>query len=95
MTLAVEEGSTFQVSKDTHTRKFGNELVILELSRGEYFSLDELGARIWNEVIAGQSVQHIVVGLVADYDEPADRLRADVILLLEDLVGRGLLVLRA
>jgi hypothetical protein len=92
MAKVAQDVSTFRASKDTHTRKFGDELVLLELSRGEYFSLDELGARIWDELVAGRSVGEVVEGLAADYDAPVERLRADLLTLLDDLLNRGLLV---
>jgi hypothetical protein len=94
MTLSVKEEATFRASKDAHTRKFGTELVILELSRGEYFSLDELGARIWQELVAGRSVREVLEALVPDYDEPANVLRADLLSLVEDLIQHGLLASR-
>ena len=42
-----------QVARDVHSRKFGEELVLLDLARGEYFSLDELGARIGRSLRQG------------------------------------------
>lgn len=83
----------FRSAPDVHSRAFGQELVLLDLARGEYFSLDELGARIWNETLAGRSLSAVVDLLVRDYDVHPDQLRADVLGLLNELVARGLLVL--
>jgi hypothetical protein len=92
MTTGMHEGLTFRVPVDVHTRRFGTELIILELSRGEYFSLDELGARIWEELVSGGSVGDVVERLAPDYDVVVDRLRADVRALAEELMMKGLLV---
>jgi hypothetical protein len=86
------DGRRFRVTGDVHTRTFGNDLIILELSKGEYFSLDELGARIWEGLVGGGSVRDVVERLAPDYDVGVDRFLADVCALAEELVKRGLLV---
>jgi hypothetical protein len=86
------DGVRFRVPTEVHTRRFGNELIILELSRGEYFSLDELGARIWEGFVAGESVGDVAERLAPEYDVVLDRLRADVGALAEELMRRGLLL---
>jgi hypothetical protein len=90
--VILDGASTFHVARDVHSRCFGEELVLLDLARGEYFSLDELGARIWGELAAGRSVEDAVEKLVAEYDVPRDRFQADLRALVGELVTRGLLV---
>jgi sulfur transfer complex TusBCD TusB component (DsrH family) len=75
-----------------HARLFDNELVILDLAKGEYFALDDLGARLWSGLEAGRSVEQLAQEIVAEYDVTLDRALADLVALGDDLVARGLLV---
>jgi Coenzyme PQQ synthesis protein D (PqqD) len=95
MSGGMEEATAFQVPEAVHTRRFGDELIILELSGGEYFSLDELGARIWEGLAAGRALGEVVEGIAPEYDVAPERFRTDAMSLAEELVRRRLLVARS
>jgi hypothetical protein len=80
------------VAADIHVRWFHEELVVLDVGRGEYFALDELGGRLWDELSRGSSLEEAVEKLAPGYDVEKDRLREDARTLLEDLLRRGLFV---
>jgi hypothetical protein len=75
-----------------HARLFDEELIILDLSKGEYFSLDPLGARLWAGLGAGRTVEQIAEEVVTEYDVPLEQAMADLVALGDELVDRGLLV---
>jgi sulfur transfer complex TusBCD TusB component (DsrH family) len=75
-----------------HARLFDNELVILDLAKGEYFALDDLGARLWSGLEAGRTVEQLAQEIVDEYDVTLDRALTDLVALGDDLVARGLLV---
>jgi hypothetical protein len=75
-----------------HTRLFDRELVILDLAKGEYFSLDAVGARLWSGLDAGQTVEQIAQEVVAEYEVTPEHAIADLVALGDDLVARGLMV---
>ena len=77
-----------------HSRLFDNELVILDLAKGEDFALDEVGARLWSGLEAGRTVEQIAREIALDYDVAPDRALADLTALSDDLVQRGLMVPR-
>jgi hypothetical protein len=81
----------FRVRSDVHARQFQDDLVVLDLAAGEYFSLDALGARVWGELSRGRSLGQVVDALAGDYDVEVSRLRADLVGFAEELVRRGLL----
>jgi hypothetical protein len=87
--------SRFTVPQDVHVRRFHEELVLLDLARGEYFTLDEVGARVWEGLDQGKSVAEVVAALVLDYDTDVLRLEHDVVALVDELLGRHLLVERS
>jgi len=82
----------FEVARDVHSRRFHDELVVLDLVHGEYFALDEVGSRVWEGLRDRQSVAHIVAALATVYDTDVARLEADVLAFVQELVRRHLVV---
>jgi hypothetical protein len=75
-----------------HARLFDEELVILDLAKGEYFSLDHVGARLWSGLEGGRTIGQIAQDVAAEYDVEYDRAVADLVALGDDLVAKGLMV---
>jgi hypothetical protein len=82
---------TFQIPKQVMTRQVGEELVLLELASGTYFGLDPVGARIWELLSEGHSVDDICATMQSEYDAAADVLMQDVLNLVETLTSKGLI----
>jgi hypothetical protein len=72
-------------------RAVGDEVVLLDLAAGEYFGLDAVGARVWELLDCGKSLEEVVTVLLDEFDVTEIQLRADVIALVCELVSRGLL----
>lgn len=75
---------------DQVSTKVGDEIVILGMQDGMYYGLDAVGARVWPMIEAPARVADIVSALVADFDVDAETCERDLLILLRDLVGRGL-----
>jgi hypothetical protein len=75
-----------------HVRAFDDELVVLDLAAGEYFALDAIGARLWQGLGAGNTVEDVAKAIVDDYDVSFERALADLLTLADELVARGLVV---
>ena len=71
------------------------ETVLLDRRRGKYFVLNETGGVIWRLVrrSGGATVGEMVAAVEAEFDAPAERVRADAVALLERL-RRDRLVVR-
>jgi coenzyme PQQ synthesis protein D (PqqD) len=69
----------------------GDSAVLLDPSGGEYFSLSEVGARIWELCDGSATVDEIVERIADEYDAPLDTIRADTTRLLDELAAEGLL----
>jgi hypothetical protein len=76
-----------------HARRFDGEIVILDLERGEYFSAGDVGASIWDGLVAGSSLEDVVTRIATEYDAERDRIMADALAFVEDLRSRGLVEL--
>lgn len=88
-------GSTVVVSPHQVSTSLGNEAVILGADAGQYFGLNEVGARIWELVQQPVQVSAICAALCAEYAVEAAECERDVIELLVELQGRGLLDVRS
>lgn len=81
-----------KVSSHCVYRELDGELVMLNLVSGRYFTLDEIGTRMWNLLIEGRSTEEVVEAILADYDSTPDQVSSDLSLLLEQLRANDLLI---
>lgn len=84
--------STPLVPPEVMARKVGDETVILDLASGNYFGLDSVGARIWQLISEGRNLEVVCEVLLNEYDVARDVAEQDVLQLVQELLGRGLLV---
>jgi hypothetical protein len=68
------------------------EMVLLDLSRETYFALNDVGARMWTLLTAGQSVDATAASLVEEYDVPVDVLEADINRFRSEILDLGFAV---
>ena len=66
-------------------------LVVFHLESGEYYSLDDVGSRIWELCDGSRSLSEITDVLCAEFDAPWVSVHADVIELACNLEKEGLL----
>jgi hypothetical protein len=67
-------------------------VVIMKLSDGSYFQLNEVGARIWNELVDPVDVDSLVARLLDAYDIDEPTCRAEVDTWLQKMQELGLVV---
>jgi len=70
----------------------GEELVLLDLERGIYYGLDPVGARMWQLLASGSSIETVVEAMLDEYDVEREQLQADLESLAKELREHGLLV---
>ena len=66
------------------------EVVILDIEKGTYFGLTEVGAHIWGLIQEPCRIADLVDGVVAEYEVTRETAEADVKELIADLASRGL-----
>jgi hypothetical protein len=81
-----------QPAPSVFSREFDGELVLLDLGRGEYFGLDEIGALLWAAVVDGRDVATVAEQVTREFAVDAATATADLEALVDVLVERGLLV---
>ncbi|WP_372792064.1 PqqD family protein [Paraconexibacter sp.] len=68
------------------------ETVLLRLSDGAYFTLDDVSAHIWEHCDGARTTEDLVEVICATFDAPPDVVRRDVRAFLDEMVSEGLLV---
>lgn len=72
-------------------RDLGGEAVLLEMDRGMYYGLNEVGTRMWHLLTGYGQAEPAFRALAEEYDVPSERLRLDLLTFLQALASRGLL----
>ena len=65
--------------------------VLLHPQTGEYYTLDEIGSRVWELCDGERTVAEIAASIAKEYDAPASEIERDVLELLNDLQAEQLL----
>lgn len=73
-----------------HTATQGDQTVLLDVERGQYYTLNEVGGRIWSLLVNERSFAEIVDRVCAEYDVTRERGERDADMLLRELLGKSL-----
>jgi hypothetical protein len=80
-------------SEQVH-RMLGDEAVILELRKGTYFGVDDVGARIWERLQQPVTVAALRDAIVAEYEVTAEQAEQDLLAFLGELLEHALIEVR-
>jgi hypothetical protein len=78
-------------SKNVHSQKFDDEVIIIDTKSGLYFSLRGSAVDIWSQIEACAPRAAIAATLIARYDGDPDVISAAVERCLADLLQGGLI----
>ena len=78
------------ISEDVVFREIAGEMVLLDLSSGTYFGLNETGTRIWTLLQHGGSLRHVFDVARAEYDVLPEDFERDLLGLVRELCARDL-----
>ena len=74
--------------------RVGDELVVLDLDGSLYYSLDPVGARIFELLERPTSLRAVLDTVVAEFEVDAETARADLLALVNNLVAQKLVEAR-
>ena len=87
----ITESDTVVAAKGQVAADVGGEVVILSLASGEYFSLNEVGSRIWELIAQPRRVADVRDQLLEEYSEvDRERCTADLLAVLSEMHGAAL-----
>jgi hypothetical protein len=81
----------FVKPSDVLVQELAGEAVLLHVTRGHYFGLNEVGRAVWNELMKGIPVRQAYEHLLSEFDVAPEQLQQDLTALVQDLLAQGLL----
>ncbi|MCI0440307.1 MAG: PqqD family peptide modification chaperone [Chloroflexi bacterium] len=91
MELTITGTSAPRVAKDALSADLGDEVVILNVSKGVYYGLENVGYLIWKLIERRHTVGEIALAIVSEFDVDFEQCKRDVIELLKELEREGLI----
>jgi hypothetical protein len=82
------------VSQDQVSCDLSGESAILNLKAGVYYGLNEVGTRIWKLIQEPKRVSELRNAILEEYEVEPHRCETDIMALLQDLLGNGLIEVR-
>lgn len=86
-----ESNSVYTRRDGVVAQKASEQLVLLDVEGGQYYSLNEVGARVWELSDGSRTLKDIVTVVSEEFDAPPETVSSDVHELVDDLVGEELL----
>jgi hypothetical protein len=71
-------------------RRVGEAVFLLDPDSGEYFTLDDVGGRIWELCDGTKTIAQIAQTLAIEFDAPFEQIEADASDLLSELASSRL-----
>jgi len=93
MTESLDERSRVTISPSVYARVFGEEVVLLEFGKGEYFGLDAIGAEVWRRLEAGDPLGSVADRIVAEYEVRREEALRDIVDLVTQLRSHDLVTI--
>ncbi|OGA46742.1 MAG: hypothetical protein A3G25_13910 [Betaproteobacteria bacterium RIFCSPLOWO2_12_FULL_63_13] len=81
-----------RIARDVMARQVGEDVVMLDLARGDYFGLDSVGARVWQLMGEGKTLAEVCNVMMQEYEVSRETIEHDVTMLAEELAARGLII---
>jgi hypothetical protein len=79
---------------DVLSSDLAGEVMILDLRTGIYYGLNAVAARVWDMIKTPRSFQEVRDTVRNDYEVDWDRCEVDLLRLIHELVGAGLVEIR-
>lgn len=67
-------------------------LILLNIKKSEYFSLDEIGSIVLSLIKEKKDFDYILEAITNEYNVSQDQIKDDIIIFCEKLVSDGILV---
>jgi hypothetical protein len=78
--------------EDVAAKVIDGELIIIRLSDGTYYSMDNVGARVWELIERQLDVPAVAAAIAGRYRVPVEQVARDVGTLVQELLAEGLVV---
>lgn len=91
MTERSEMGRRVRRSTEHIETEVDGEIVLMQFSSGDFFSMDDTACAVWHQIEDGRTVREIIDHLAEVFDGEASAISADTVTFLRDLEANGLI----
>lgn len=77
--------------QDLDTTDIDGDKVMMDLEKGQYFALNSVGSRIWEEIKSPVKLSEVVNTLLSEYEVDRETCEQSVVEFIEGLNHAGLL----
>lgn len=81
-----------QLKEDLITSKIGDEIVLMTIESGKYFSINQVGSQIWELIKQPTTAEEVCRELIGEYTVSMEQCLNDTLPFLNKLHEDGLLV---
>jgi hypothetical protein len=82
----------YKISNNQTSAKIGEETVLLDHNKGEYFSLNEIGTVLWESLQQSpKNFSELKETILMEYDVSAETVNTDLKDVIDDLMNHGLI----
>jgi hypothetical protein len=76
----------------TISGRLHDEMVMMDIEQGKYFSLNPVATRIWDLLESPLALDELYLALMEEYEVDTYQCRSDVEELLEQMISLGLII---
>jgi hypothetical protein len=78
--------------EEVASKVIDGEAIIINLANGVYYSMDKVGAFVWDLLQAGHTLENVIAAIAEHYDVSRDQAESNVLELVQELVQENLVV---
>ena len=78
--------------EEVASKVIDGEAIIINLANGVYYSMDKVGALVWERLQAGYTLDDVIRVVTATYDVSPEQAESNVVELVEELLQENLVV---
>jgi hypothetical protein len=79
-------------NEEVAAKVIDGEAIIINLANGVYYSMDKVGAFVWDLLQAGHTLENVIAAVVGHYDISREQAESNVQELVQELVQENLVV---
>jgi hypothetical protein len=78
--------------EEVASKVIDGEAIIINLANGVYYSMDKVGALVWDRLQLGYTLDDVIADVTRAYDVPREQAEPNVRELVEELVQENLVI---
>ena len=84
--------TTYIRNNNTVSGRLSDELVMMDIDKGKYFSLNPVATRIWDLLVLPLTIDELCDRLMEEYEVDAEQCRTEVTEVINEMVKLGVVL---